>query len=132
MADFNIQPVATQIRPVQGMSLGDMINIARGAQAYQQERQINPLELQAKQMAVQQAQQVNPLLLQQQQVATQTAQLNLANTQNQIAGGALTGLENSAAFKAGDAKGIKKELEATETIKKNIGKKVNKSTKVKK
>jgi hypothetical protein len=51
MADFNIQPVASQIRPVQGQSLGDMINLARGAQQYQQAQQINPLELQQKQQA---------------------------------------------------------------------------------
>jgi hypothetical protein len=49
MADFNIQPVATQIRPVQGASLADMVNIARGAQAYQQAGQINPLALQQQQ-----------------------------------------------------------------------------------
>jgi hypothetical protein len=51
MADFNIQPVASQIKPVQGQSLGDMINLARGAQQYQQAQQINPLELQQKQQA---------------------------------------------------------------------------------
>jgi hypothetical protein len=51
MADFNITPVAGQIKPVQGASLGDMINIARGAQQYQQAAQINPLELQQKQQA---------------------------------------------------------------------------------
>jgi hypothetical protein len=51
MADFNITPVAGQIKPVQGASLGDMINIARGAQQYQQAAQVNPLELQQKQQA---------------------------------------------------------------------------------
>jgi len=51
MADFNIQPIGTEVRPIQGMSLGDMINVARGAQQYQQAQQINPLELQAKQQA---------------------------------------------------------------------------------
>jgi len=40
------EPVALGIKPPQGMSLGDMLNIARGAQAYQQEQQINPLALQ--------------------------------------------------------------------------------------
>jgi hypothetical protein len=45
MADLSLTPVATQIRPVQGASLGDMINLARGAQAYQQAAQTNPLEL---------------------------------------------------------------------------------------
>jgi len=49
MADFNITPVATQIRPVQGASLADMVNIARGAQAYQQTQQLNPLALQQQQ-----------------------------------------------------------------------------------
>jgi len=51
MADFNIQPIGTQIRPVQGMSLGDMINVVRGAQAYQQAEQVNPLALQQQQQA---------------------------------------------------------------------------------
>lgn len=46
MADLTVTPVATQIKPVQGMSLGEMMNIARGAQAYRQAEQINPLALQ--------------------------------------------------------------------------------------
>jgi len=51
MADLNLTPVAGQIKPVQGVSLGDMINMARGAQQYQQAAQLNPLELQQKQQA---------------------------------------------------------------------------------
>ena len=39
------EPVALGIKPPQPMSLGDMLNIARGAQAYQQEQQMNPLSL---------------------------------------------------------------------------------------
>jgi hypothetical protein len=42
MADFNIQPVGTQIKPVQPMSLADMVNMARGVQAYQQAEAVNP------------------------------------------------------------------------------------------
>jgi hypothetical protein len=49
MADLSVSPVAAQIRPVPGMSLGDMINVARGAQQYQQAAQINPLALQQQQ-----------------------------------------------------------------------------------
>ena len=49
MADLSVTPVATQIKPVPGMSLGDMINVARGAQQYQQAAQINPLALQQQQ-----------------------------------------------------------------------------------
>jgi hypothetical protein len=37
MADLSVTPVASQIKPVQGMSLGEMMNFARGAQQYQQE-----------------------------------------------------------------------------------------------
>jgi hypothetical protein len=51
MADLSVTPVATQIKPVQGPSLADMMNIARGAQQYQQAAQINPLEFQQKQQA---------------------------------------------------------------------------------
>lgn len=52
-----------QVQPVRQSSLADMLTIARGAQAYQQEQQINPLELRAKQMQVEQAAAVNPLEL---------------------------------------------------------------------
>jgi hypothetical protein len=37
MADFSVTPVATQIKPMPTMSLGEMINFARGAQQYQRE-----------------------------------------------------------------------------------------------
>jgi len=40
------EPVALGIKPPTPMSLGDMLNIARGAQAYQQEQQMNPVALQ--------------------------------------------------------------------------------------
>jgi hypothetical protein len=40
------EPVALQVKPPQVMTLGDMLNIARGAQAYQQAEQANPLALQ--------------------------------------------------------------------------------------
>ena len=35
MADLTVTPVGTQVKPVPGMSLADMVNVARGAQAYQ-------------------------------------------------------------------------------------------------
>ena len=44
-------PVASQSRPPQPLLLGDMLNIARGAQAYQQAEQLNPLTLQQQQQA---------------------------------------------------------------------------------
>lgn len=60
MADFNIQPLGTQIRPVQQMSLGEMVNLARGAQAYQQATQLNPIELQTAQQQLYRLQQLTP------------------------------------------------------------------------
>jgi hypothetical protein len=35
MADLSVQPVGAQVKPMQGMSLGEMMNFARGAQEYQ-------------------------------------------------------------------------------------------------
>lgn len=52
MADLSVTPVATQIKPVPNMSLGDMVNLARGAQAYQQSEQMNPLLLQQQKQVV--------------------------------------------------------------------------------
>jgi len=47
MADINpITPVATGIAPPQQMSLADMMNVARGAQAFKQAEQLNPLAVQ--------------------------------------------------------------------------------------
>jgi hypothetical protein len=46
VADFGIRPdIALGVRGPAVMSLGDMLNVARGAQAYQQALQINPVEL---------------------------------------------------------------------------------------
>ena len=52
MADFSFTPAATGIKPVQGMSLGEMMNTARGSQAYQQAEQVNPLTLQQQQQTM--------------------------------------------------------------------------------
>jgi hypothetical protein len=120
MADFNIQPVATQIRPVQGASLADMVNIARGAQAYQQAQQINPIELQTAQQQLSRLQQLTPeevaraqaeanVATQTQQprirsaeagaqtaeTGTQSAQLEFANKQVNAVAGRLTSLINN-------------------------------------
>ena len=73
MADLNLTPVAGQIKPVQGASLGDMINMARGAQAYQQAQQINPIELQTAQQQLSRLQQLTP-----QEIIRATAEANVA------------------------------------------------------
>jgi len=77
MADFNITPIGNTVKPVPGMSLSDMMNMASSAQAYQQQQQLNPLQLQASQQAVEQARQLNPLQLQaQRQIVEQASQVN--------------------------------------------------------
>jgi len=77
MADFNITPIGNTVKPVPGMSLSDMMNMASSAQAYQQQRQLNPLQLQAAEQTVEQARRMNPLALQAQQQATRTGQIAL-------------------------------------------------------
>jgi hypothetical protein len=47
MADFT--PVGTQIKPPQGMSLGEMVNMANAIQQYQQSQQMNPVQLESAQ-----------------------------------------------------------------------------------
>ncbi|CAB4154077.1 hypothetical protein UFOVP632_15 [uncultured Caudovirales phage] len=79
MADFSF-PQLPAVTPPPQTSLADMMSIARGAQAYQQAEQINPLDLQAKQLVVQQAQAINPLALRQQTAATSAAEGTLAPT----------------------------------------------------
>lgn len=57
MAGINpITPVAASIQPQQGMSLGDMVGLARGVQAYKQAEQINPLAAQKAEQELAQSQ----------------------------------------------------------------------------
>ena len=77
MAEYNVSEVAGKINPPQVTSIGDMLNIARGAQAYQQ------------------AQQVNPLKLQQEQTATESAKFNLQQVKAEKAKGLATSLLSS-------------------------------------
>ena len=51
MTTFNVPTIGTEIKPVPQTSLVDMLGIARGAQAYQQAQQVNPLALQQQQQA---------------------------------------------------------------------------------
>lgn len=55
MADFNVSDVASKINPPAPISIADMVNMARGAQAYQQAAQINPLLLQEAEQKVKQS-----------------------------------------------------------------------------
>jgi hypothetical protein len=72
MPEYNF--TAPQVQPVRQSSLADMLTMARGAQAYQQEQQMNPLELRAKQMQVEQSALMNPELFKAQVASTQTGE----------------------------------------------------------
>lgn len=84
------------------MTLGDMVNIARGAQAYQQAEQANPLTLQKAQMEIEQAQKMNPLAvgksteeLAQQKIKTESDTLGFAEkTMQKIANGQIRMINN--------------------------------------
>jgi hypothetical protein len=97
MPEYNF--TVPQVQPVRQSSLADMLTMARGAQAYRQEQQINPLELQAKQMQVEQAAAVNPLELArigaQSRVATGTEASSIAQAAS-AAETAATGAASSA------------------------------------
>jgi len=78
MAGFNFSPIAIQPQPQ--TSLGDMLNIAKGAQAYQQAQQLNPLQieqaqkaLQKQQMDIEQARMMNPIALKEAQARAESA-----------------------------------------------------------
>ena len=43
MADFSVSDVASRIKPPEGISLSDMMNMAIGAQKFKQAQQVNPL-----------------------------------------------------------------------------------------
>ena len=92
MAGFNIDPqISLGAKPPQVMSIGDMVNIARGAQAYKQAEQINPLAVREQQAATELAEgTVKPKIEQQgyqtELAGTQSkkAKFNFTNEQAQV------------------------------------------------
>ena len=77
----NLGPAAQQ-----GTSLGDLINTARGVQAYQQTQEMNPLQLQKARMEIEQAQQINPLEVQAKQTEVAKGKFGLSKEQGQYHG----------------------------------------------
>ena len=75
-------PVFTDLSPKQqSMSLGDILNVARGAQAYQQSQQLNPLQLQKAQMEIEQLQKINPLAARKAEAETKSAELGFTQAE---------------------------------------------------
>jgi hypothetical protein len=98
MADYQFN---TNLTPnIQGTNISDMVNLARGVQAYQQAEQANPLTIQRAQMEIEQAKKMNPLAVQksteevkQAEIGTKGKQFELNSAQTQklydLAGGIL-------------------------------------------
>ena len=83
MADYqfntNLGPAAQQ-----GTNLGDLVNMARGIQAFQQAEQINPLALQKAQMEINQLQKMNPLSLEKAQEEVNQAKIGTQSAQTKF------------------------------------------------
>ena len=88
------EPVASQSRPPQQMSLGDMLNMAGAVQQYQQAQQMNPLALQKAQMEIQQAQKLNPLAVRKAAAETEQSELGLSAAQAKLSHEMFGGLRN--------------------------------------
>jgi hypothetical protein len=71
---INIDPsISLGAKPPAAMSLSEMLNIARGAQQYQTERQLQPEQIRQAQLLTQTQTAVQPETIQQAQIATRTA-----------------------------------------------------------
>jgi hypothetical protein len=79
MADFT--PVGTQIKPPQGMSLGEMVNMANAAQQYQQAQQMNPVQLERAQTELGRLKTLLPL-----EVSSATSQAGKSGIEYNLAG----------------------------------------------
>lgn len=116
--NINIDPaISLGIKTPDSMSsLGSMLNIARGAQAYQQAQQLNPLAVQAAQLEVQKQQGMLQPNIRQAEAQAGTAELGLSQSQLSLAGGMLTGLEYSDAFKNGNIPELTNQVKTMESI----------------
>lgn len=77
--NLTVQPMQVQ-NPMTG--LGDMLNLAKGIQSYQQASELNPLQVQQLKQQVQQAERLNPLQVQQAAAQAEQARFQLDMDQN--------------------------------------------------
>jgi hypothetical protein len=74
MADFSVTPIAQTLKPPTPMSLGEMVNLARGAQEYQQAQKLNPLAVKRAGAELSRLQQLTPEELRRAQAAADQAE----------------------------------------------------------
>lgn len=108
MADFT--PVALGVKPPQGMSLSDMLNIANSAQQYQQAQQLNPLAVQKARADVSTA-----------ETGAEKSRFDLEKSYAEKARGVFGGFTNDPDFIAGNSNEMIKKLQASQAFLKSMG-----------
>lgn len=108
MADFT--PVALGVKPPQGMSLGDMLNIANVTQQYQQAQQMNPLAVQKATADVRTA-----------ETGADKSRFDLEKSYAEKARGVFGGFTNDPDFIAGNSNEMIKKLQASQAFLKSMG-----------
>lgn len=96
--------------------LGQMLNIARGAQAYQQQAESFPTLLEQQKLALNRSQQMLPIEVRQAEATAGTSELGLNQKQLTIAGGMLTGLEYSDALKTGNIPELTNQVKTIQNV----------------
>lgn len=85
----------TNLGPAQqGSSLGDIVNMARGIQSYQQAQELNPLQIQKARMEVEQLQKMNPLAVRKATAEAGSSELGLNEKQAKLSHEMFGGLRN--------------------------------------
>jgi hypothetical protein len=102
-------------------SLGDMVNLARGVQAYQQQGQLNPLQLEKAQMEIEQAKKINPLTVRQQTAAAGTAELGLNEKQTSALFGLAGGVLNDPRIQKGSKEDVMSALKEAQNRSSTFG-----------
>ena len=101
--------------------LGQMLNVARGAQAYQQQAESFPTLLEQQKLALNRSQQMLPIDVRQAEATAGTSELGLSQKQLTLAGGMLTGLEYSDALKTGNIPELTNQVKTIEHVLKSNG-----------
>jgi hypothetical protein len=104
--DLTVKPMQT------GSSLADMVNMAKGIQSYQQQQQLNPLQLRQQQLATKLAEEQNPETIAQAKLTTQKQGLELKDKTAQIAFDEINGLAANPYIKNFDPKNSKQAVGA--------------------
>ena len=101
--------------------LGQMLNVARGAQAYQQQAESFPTLLEQQKLALNRSQQMLPIEVRQAEATAGTSELGLSQKQLTLSGGMLTGLEYSDALKTGNIPELTSQVKTIEHVLKSNG-----------